>query len=37
MGGNVSRNDLEEFQRSLLRKINSRLYHERELEAIPEE
>ena len=30
MVGNVNRNDLEEFQKNLLRKINARFYHERE-------
>ena len=36
MGGNINRNDLEEFQKSLLKKINSRLYQERDLDQIPE-
>jgi hypothetical protein len=30
MGGNISRNDLEEFQRNILKKINARFYHERD-------
>ncbi|CDW72333.1 bzip transcription factor family protein [Stylonychia lemnae] len=34
---NVNRNDLEEFQRSLLRKINQRFLHERELEVVQED
>lgn len=33
----LNRNDLEEFQKTLLRKINARLYTDRELEMIPEE
>lgn len=37
MNTNISRNDLETFQRNLLKKINSRLYHERELDMIPED
>lgn len=36
MGSNVNRNDLEEFQRNLLRKINSRLLHDRDMDIIPE-
>jgi hypothetical protein len=28
--GNINKNDLEEFQRNLLKKINSRFYHERD-------
>lgn len=31
MNNNINRSDLEEFQRNLLKKINSRLYDEREL------
>lgn len=37
MSPSLSRNDLEEFQKSLLMKINGRLYNDRELEMIPEE
>jgi hypothetical protein len=37
MNANINRNDLEEFQRNLLKKINSRFYHERDLEPIPED
>jgi len=37
MSPSLSRNDLEEFQKSLLKKINARLYNDHELEMIPEE
>jgi hypothetical protein len=36
MCGNINRNDLEDFQNNLLRKINQRLYESREFEHVPE-
>jgi hypothetical protein len=37
MNSNVNKNDLEEFQVNLFKKINQRLLHDRELEVIPED
>ena len=37
MNTSINRNDLEEFQRNLLKKINARIYSQRELEPIPED